>query len=624
MFKYNVIVVGAGHAGCEAAMASAKLGAKTLLATLNLDNIALMPCNPAIGGPAKSCLVREIDALGGIMAIATDATYMQLKVLNSSKGPAVRALRAQSDKKEYMHFVRNLLEQEENLKLKQCTMTELLVENGEVKGLKDEFGQEYLAPVVILTTGTSLEARIWVGLQYLEFGRLGEASAKGLSPSLQKLGFKIGRLKTGTPARVDSRTIDFDKMIIQPGDKEPTFFSFLPNRPIREQFPCYLTRTTEETHRIIKENLDKSPMYSGMIHGIGPRYCPSIEDKVIRFAHNPSHHIFIEPEGKNTYEMYVQGFSTSLPAQVQIKMLQSLPGLENVHVMKPAYAVEYDYMPAVQLSHSLMTKNVKGLFCAGQINGTSGYEEAAAQGLLAGINAIKYLQNKEMITLSRESSYLGTLIDDLVTKDIDEPYRMLTSRSEYRLLLRQDNADERLTEIGYKAGLITEERYNNFLQKQQTIENEIQRLFAEKLSPSEEVNKILSKYNENIDRGLKLAELLKRPNITYNVLQEVDKTTKNLNLTRDIYEQIEVKIKYEGYIKRQTDQVNMSGKLEKIRIPDDIDYKNIKHISTETRDKLAKIRPVTLGQASRIGGVKPADISVLMVLIESHQLKKLK
>lgn len=624
MFKYDVIVVGAGHAGCEAAMASARLGAKTLLATLNLDNIALMPCNPAIGGPAKSCLVREIDALGGIMAVATDATYLQLKVLNSSKGPAVRALRAQSDKKEYMHFVRNFLEQEENLKLKQCTMTELLVENGEVKGLKDEFGQEYLAPVVILTTGTSLEARIWVGLQYLEFGRLGEASAKGLSPSLQKLGFKIGRLKTGTPARVDARTIDFDKMIIQPGDKEPTFFSFLPNRPIREQFPCYLTRTTEETHRIIKENLDKSPMYSGMIHGIGPRYCPSIEDKVVRFAHNPSHHIFIEPEGKDTYEMYVQGFSTSLPAQVQIKMLQSLPGLENVHVMKPAYAVEYDYMPAVQLSHTLMTKNVKGLFCAGQINGTSGYEEAAAQGLLAGINAIKYLQNKEMITLSRESSYLGTLIDDLVTKDIDEPYRMLTSRSEYRLLLRQDNADERLTEIGYKAGLISEDRYNSFLNKQQTIENEIQRLFADKLSPSEEVNKILAKYNENIDRGLKLAELLKRPNITYKTLQEVDKTTKELNLTRDIYEQIEVKIKYEGYIRRQNEQVNMSGKLEKIRIPDDIDYKNIKHISTETRDKLAKIRPVTLGQASRIGGVKPADISVLMVLIESRQIKNLK
>ena len=622
MFKYDVIVVGAGHAGCEAAVACARLGAKTLLASLNLDNIALMPCNPAIGGPAKSCLVREIDALGGIMAIATDATYMQLKTLNSSKGPAVRALRAQSDKKEYMRFVRNLLEKEENLSLKQCTMSELLVENNEVKGLKDEFGQEYFAPVVILTTGTSLEARIWVGLQYLEFGRLGEASAKGLSPSLKKLGFNIGRLKTGTPARVDARTIDFDKMILQPGDENPSFFSFLPDRPIRKQYPCYLTRTTSHTHEIIKNNLDKSPMYSGLIHGIGPRYCPSIEDKIVRFAHNPSHHIFIEPEGIDTYEMYVQGFSTSLPAAVQIQMLRSLPGLENVHVMKPAYAVEYDYMPAVQLTHSLMTKNIKGLFCAGQINGTSGYEEAAAQGLLAGINAIKYLQNKEMITLSRESSYLGTLVDDLVTKDIDEPYRMLTSRSEYRLLLRQDNADERLTKIGYEAGLISQERYVSYLKKQQIIEDEILRLKETKISPSDKVNAVLAKYGENIDRGLKLSELIKRPNITYEVLIEADKSTKDLNLTRDVYEQVEVKIKYDGYIKRQIEQVNMSGKLEKIRIPDDIDYKTIQHISIETRDKLSKIRPTTLGQASRIGGVKPADISVLMVMIESHQLQK--
>lgn len=622
MFKYDVIVVGGGHAGCEAATACAKLGAKTLLASLNLDNIALMPCNPAIGGPAKSCLVREIDALGGIMGVAADATYMQLKVLNSSKGPAVRALRAQSDKKEYMRYVRHLLESEENLSLKQCTMTELIVENGEVKGLKDEFGQEYLAPCVILTTGTSLEARIWVGLQYLEFGRLGEASAKGLSPSLKKLGFNIGRLKTGTPARVDARTIDFEKMIIQPGDETPSFFSFLPDRPIREQYPCYLTRTTAKTHEIIKNNLDKSPMYSGMIHGIGPRYCPSIEDKVIRFAHNPSHHIFIEPEGKNTYEMYVQGFSTSLPAPVQIQMLQSLPGLENVHVMKPAYAVEYDYVPAVQLSHSLMTKNVKGLFCAGQINGTSGYEEAAAQGLLAGLNAIKYLQNKEMIILPRESSYLGTLVDDLVTKDINEPYRMLTSRSEYRLLLRQDNADERLTKIGYEAGLIDEARYQRFLDKQKTIEDEIQRLSVEKISPSEEVNKVLARHGENIDRGMKLSELMKRPNITYEVIKNVDEKTKELNLSRDIYEQVEVKIKYDGYIKRQLQQVSMSDKLEKIKIPENIDYASIQHISTETRDKLAKIRPVTLGQASRIGGVKPADISVLMIMIESHHVAK--
>lgn len=622
MFKYDVIVVGAGHAGCEAAIACAKMGAKTLLASLNLDNIALMPCNPAIGGPAKSCLVREIDALGGIMGFSADATYMQMKMLNSSKGPAVRSLRAQSDKKEYMHFVRNLIENEENLFLKQCCVSELIVENVEIRGMRDEFGLEYFAPSIILTTGTSLEAKIWVGLKSLDFGRLGEASAKGLSLSLKNLGFSIGRLKTGTPSRVDGRSIDFDKMTIQPGDDELSFFSFLPNRPIRNQYPCYLTRTTDKTHDIIRNNLDKSPMYSGLIKGRGPRYCPSIEDKVVRFSHNPSHHIFIEPEGKNTYEMYVGGFSTSLPADVQIKMLQTLPGLENVRVIKPAYAVEYDYMPAIQLNHSLMTKKIKGLFCAGQINGTSGYEEAAAQGLLAGINAVNFLQNKNLINLSRESSYLGTLVDDLVTKDIDEPYRMLTSRSEYRLLLRQDNADERLTKIGFEAGLIDNVRYNNFLKKQKTIEDEIIRLNNDKVSPSSFVNSILEKYNEHIDKGLKLAELLKRPNISYNVLKEIDDKTKSLNLSKEMFEQIEIKIKYEGYIKRQIEQVNMSDKLEKIKIPVNIDYKQIKHISTETRDKLEKIRPVTLGQASRIGGVKPADISVLMVMIESHNYNK--
>ena len=615
MFNYDLIVVGSGHAGCEAALSAAKLGLKTLLMTLNLEHIALMPCNPAIGGPAKSSLVREIDALGGVMGIVTDATYIQMKILNSSKGPAVRALRAQSDKKEYMTFMRNLIEQNCYISLKQGMAVELIVENNEIKGVIDEFGLEYHAPAVILTTGTSLEGKCYVGLQSVSAGRMGERAATGLSASLLKNGLQLKRLKTGTPARVDSRTIDYSKMTIQPGDDELHFFSFEPNRPVRKQYPCYLTRTTEKTHEIIRSNLDKSPLYAGLIHGVGPRYCPSIEDKVVRFAHNPSHHIFIEPEGKDTYEIYVQGFSTSLPADVQIQMLKSLPGLENVHIIKPAYAVEYDAVPALQLNHSLMTKKIKGLFCAGQINGTSGYEEAAAQGLVAGINAYNYLNQKDMLELSRSNSYIGTLIDDLVTKDIQEPYRMLTSRSEYRLLLRQDNADERLTPIGHKIGLISDERYQRFLDKQKQIEDEMERLKTTKVPPSEQVNEKLAQYNENIERGMKLAELLKRPNIDYKVLKEIDESTKELDLPAEIYEEAEIKIKYDGYIKRQNQQVETMDKLEKIKIPADINYDELQHISTETREKLAKVRPATLGQASRIGGVKPADISVLMVML---------
>lgn len=614
MFNYDLIVVGSGHAGCEAVLSAAKLGLKCLFTTLNIDHMALMPCNPAIGGPAKSCLVREIDALGGVMGQVTDATYIQMKMLNSSKGPAVRALRAQSDKKEYMTYMRNIIEANHNISLKQTMITELLVEDEKIKGVRDEFGVDYYAPTVILTTGTSLEGKCYIGLQSVSAGRMGERAAKGLSKSLSDNGIELKRLKTGTPARVDARTIDYSKMIIQPGDEKLHFFSFEPNRPVRKQVPCYLTRTTEKTHELIKANLDKSPMYSGMIHGIGPRYCPSIEDKVIRFAHNPSHHIFIEPEGKDTYEVYVQGFSTSLPAPIQVQMLQSLPGLENVHIIKPAYAVEYDAVPALQLSHSLMTKKIQGLFCAGQINGTSGYEEAAAQGLVAGINAYNYLNKKEMLELSRSNSYIGTLIDDLVTKDIQEPYRMLTSRSEYRLLLRQDNADERLTPIGHKMGLISDERYQRFLDKQEAISQEIERMKTVKVSPTEEVNKILAKYNENIDKGMKLAELVKRPNIDYKVLKEVNKETEELNLSPEIYEEAEIKIKYDGYIKRQNQQVDTLDKLEKIKIPADINYDELVHISTETREKLAKVRPATLAQASRIGGVKPADISVLMVM----------
>lgn len=621
MFKYDVIVVGLGHAGCEAAMAAAKLGAKVLAVSLNLDNVALMPCNPAVGGPAKSCLTREVDALGGIMGIAADATYMQMKMLNSSKGPAVRALRAQSDKKEYSAFVRNLLESQDNIQLKQCTCSELMVENGKIVGMKDEFGLEYYAPAIVLTTGTSLEAKIWVGLQSQQFGRLGEASAKGLSASLMKHGINLGRLKTGTPPRVDARSIDYSKTEIQPGDEVLHHFSFLPDRPVRKQYPCYLTRTTDKTKEIILANLDKSPMYSGKIHAKGPRYCPSIEDKIVRFASNPSHHIFLEPEGKSTYEIYVGGFSTSLPAPVQLEMLKTLPGLENVHVIKPAYAVEYDYVPAVQTLHSLMSKNVQGLFFGGQINGTSGYEEAAAQGLVAGINAVKYINQKEPMILSRESSYIGTLIDDLVTKDIDEPYRMLTSRSEYRLLLRQDNADERLTEIGYNQGLVDDSRYQRYLQKAKTIDEEIERFRQTKISASQENNDILAKVGEHINEGIRLHELIKRPNISYDLIKELDETTKNLDYPFEIGEQVEVRIKYDGYIKRQQEQVALSSKADRIKIPSDIDYSKIQHISTETKEKLNKIKPATLGQASRIGGVKPADIAVLSVLIESKSYR---
>lgn len=619
--KFDIIVVGAGHAGCEAAMACSRLGMKVLLCTLNLDNIALQPCNPAVGGPAKSTLVREIDALGGVMGEVTDATYLQMKVLNSSKGPAVRALRAQSDKAEYSRYMRNLIESNENIYLKQCCITELKAENGKIVGAVDEFGIEYSTKAVVLTTGTSLEGRIFVGLRSYSAGRLGEKAAIGLSDSLHKLGIETKKLKTGTPARIDKRTIDYSKMTLQPGDEELSFFSFKPNRPIRKTYPCYLTRTTEETHEIIRSNLDKSPMYQGLIHGVGPRYCPSIEDKIVRFASNPSHHIFIEPEGLGTYEIYIQGFSTSLPADVQVKMIRSLPGLENAHIIKPAYAVEYDYVPAVQTTHSLMSKKIQGLFFGGQINGTSGYEEAAAQGLIAGINAFNYLNGSEMLELSRSSSYTGTLIDDLVTKDIQDPYRMLTSRSEYRLLLRQDNADERLTPIGHKIGLIDDTQFERFNKKQELIQIEKTRLEGLKIPATHEVNEILAKYEEHLDRGIRASELLKRPNISYKILKEIDESTKELNIPKDVYEQIEVIVKYDGYIKRQQEQVDQAGKLEKFKIPENIDYNTIDHISTETKEKLSKIRPKNLAQASRIGGVKPADISILMVMLDKHMIK---
>ena len=621
--KYDIIVVGAGHAGCEAAISCAKLGAKVLLATLNVEHIALMPCNPAIGGPAKSTLVREIDALGGVMGEVADATYIQMKMLNSSKGPAVRALRAQSDKRQYMDYMRNIIENNENIYVRQACITDLLVENDRIVGAVDEFGIEYSAGAVVLTTGTSLNGRIFVGLRSYSAGRLGEKAAYGLSESLIKHGINIKKLKTGTPPRVDKRTIDYSKMDLQPGDETLHFYSFKPNRPVRPQYPCYLTRTNEETHKIIRENLDKSPMFQGLIQGVGPRYCPSIEDKVVRFSENPSHHIFIEPEGLGTYEVYIQGFSSSLPADVQVKMLRTLPGLEHAHVIKPAYAVEYDYVPAVQTTHSLMSKKIKGLFFGGQINGTSGYEEAAAQGLIAGINAYNYLNNAELLELSRSSSYIGTLIDDLVTKDIQDPYRMLTSRSEYRLLLRQDNADARLTPIGKKVGLIDDTQYKVFTDKQEAIEREMARIKDAKISATEEVNRVLAKVGQSLDRGIKIAELLKRPDIDYNIIKELDAETRDLDIPFDVAEQVEILTKYDGYLKRQEQQVKEAGKLDKFKIPGDIDYSKIEHISSETKDKLTKIRPKTLAQASRIGGVKPADISILMVMLERHQVARL-
>ena len=629
-FKFDCIVVGAGHAGIEASISAARLGLKTLLTTLNIDNIGLMPCNPAIGGPAKSNLVREIDALGGVMAELADSTYLQLKTLNSSKGPAVRALRAQSDKKEYKTLARQFIENEKNLTLKQIQIVELISKDGKIQGVRDELGIEYFAPCVILTTGTSLEGRIYIGLKSFEAGRLGERSAFGLSDSLRKLGFKTRKLKTGTPARVDGRTIDYSKLELHPGDEiidnMPRFFSFKPNRPIRKQYPCYLTKTNATTHEIIKANLNYSPLYQGLIKGVGPRYCPSIEDKIVRFAHNPSHHIFIEPEGKDTYEVYIQGFSTSLPIEAQFKMIHSLVGLENASIIKPAYAVEYDSVCALELDYGLMTKKIKGLFLAGQINGTSGYEEAAAQGLVAGINAYNYLQNKEYINLVRSNSYIGTLIDDLITKDIDEPYRMLTSRSEYRLILRQDNADLRLSEIGYSVGLLKEVDVQRKRFKEKEIERQIEKLKDFKVKSNIKNKEILSKYNESLELGINGFNLLKRPNVNYKILKELgfksNIETDDNYLIRDIEEQAEILIKYDGYIKRQTVEISNHKKIEDIKIPDDIDYNSIKQISTESKEKLIKIKPKTIGQALRIGGVKPADVSVLMVLIEQHKIVK--
>ena len=618
--EYDVIVVGAGHAGCEAALASARLGMKTAIFTLNLDSIANMPCNPNIGGTAKGQLVREIDALGGEMGLAADATFIQSRILNRAKGPAVYSLRAQIDRRSYQQYMKHALEMQENLDLKQAEVTEVLVTEGrKARGIRVRTGSTYLAKAVILTTGTYLNGRIIIGSASFSSGPDGLLPADILSDSLASLGIELMRFKTGTPARVNRRSIDFSKMEEQPGDPEVTPFSFMNSEIVRDQVPCYLIHTNEETHRIIRENLHRSPLYGGEIKGIGPRYCPSIEDKVVRFSDRGSHQVFIEPMGLNTEEMYAQGMSTSMPEDVQIKMYKTLPGLENVSIMRPAYAIEYDCINPTQLKLSLEFKEIDGLFAAGQINGSSGYEEAAAQGIMAGINAVMKLKGKEPLILDRSQAYIGVLIDDLVTKGTSEPYRMMTSRAEYRLWLRQDNADIRLTPIGRQIGLVSDERYERFLKKQKAIEAEMKRLRETVVHPGEAINSFLASHGSSgIKSGIRLYDLLKRPEIGYEHLKELGL---GADLPREVIEQVCISIKYQGYLAKQMKQIEQFRRMEKRKLPNDIDYNNISGLSSEARQKLGKHRPEYLGQASRISGVPPSDISVLLVWLESRKRK---
>ncbi|ADL43559.1 glucose inhibited division protein A [Caldicellulosiruptor obsidiansis OB47] len=615
--EYDVAVVGAGHAGIEAALASARLGLKTIIFAINLDSIGNMPCNPSIGGTGKGHLVREIDALGGEMGKAADATAIQVRILNRAKGPAVYSLRAQCDRSRYRLYMKRVLESQENLDVRQGEVCEVLVRDGRVKGVKITTGAIFLAKAVVLATGTFLGGRIIIGETVYDGGPDGMHPARYLTENLKKLGIEMMRFKTGTPARVHRKSLDFSKMQIQPGDLRPLPFSFENEDSFNiEQVPCYLTYTTEETHRIIRENLHRAPLFTGLISGVGPRYCPSIEDKIVRFADKPRHQVFIEPTGLDTDEMYVQGMSTSLPEDVQIKMYRSVIGLENVKIMRPAYAIEYDCINPLQLEPTLQFKKIKGLFSAGQINGTSGYEEAAAQGIIAGINAAMYVKGKEMLVLDRSQAYIGVLIDDLVTKGTNEPYRIMTSRAEYRLILRQDNADLRLTEIGYKIGLVSSQRYEKFLQKKKMIEDEINRVKNTVIAPSEKVNKLLlGKGSSPITTGVKLSDLLKRPELSYEDLKDIDPARPDLPWY--VKDEVEIEIKYEGYIKKQLAQVEQFKKLENKKIPDWVDYSQILGLSTEAKQKLSQIRPASIGQASRISGVSPADISVLLIWLES-------
>lgn len=619
--KFDVAVIGAGHAGCEAGLACARMGMRTLVFSISLEAVANMPCNPHIGGSSKGHIVREIDCLGGEMGKNIDKTFVQLKMLNTSKGPAVYSLRAQADRKRYQAEMKHTLEKQENLFLKQAEIVDIKVENDKVKSIETNIGAIYDVDAVILATGTYLKGMIHIGEISYSSGPDGVAAANKLSEVLKKLNIKINRFKTGTPARVNKRSLDFSKMQIQNGDEHIEPFSMEDKfSSSADQLPCYLTYTNENTHKIIRDNLSRSPLYSGRIHGTGPRYCPSIEDKVVRFADKDRHQLFIEPIGRDTDEMYVQGMSSSLPEEVQIAMYRTVQGMENVEFTRPAYAIEYDCIDPQELKLSLEHKKIKGMFFAGQINGTSGYEEAASQGLIAGINAALEIKGKEPVILDRSQAYIGVLIDDIVTKGTNEPYRMMTSRAEYRLLLRQDNADLRLTEIGHKIGLISDKRYSDFLNKKNNIENEVKRLKNTVVKPSDNVNLLLEKCNSSkLTTGIKMSELLKRPEITYKALNEID--TERPELTSQEAEEVEIQVKYEGYIKLEEAQVEKFKKLEAKKLDEDINYEEIKGLRLEARQKLNKIKPISVGQASRISGVSPADISVLLIYLEMKNRK---